>query len=138
MNWSNTLFLTLALLSGVWVMARIERNRWYLGLFFYVLPLLLLTTFWAAITASWAEAGVALAATAVLGGGGWLAVGRRLRRADSSGIKVWGQDAAPKPRAALQAELDQLRQEKAQLEAELRKLKQNPDDGRKTDDGRPG
>lgn len=138
MNWSNTLFLTLALLSGVWVMARIERNRWYLGLFFYVLPLLLLTTFWAAITASWAEAGVALAATAVLGGGGWLAVGRRLRRADSSGIKVWGQDAAPKPRAALQAELDQLRQEKAQLEAELRKLKQNPDNGRKTDDGRPG
>lgn len=138
MNWSNTLFLTLALLSGVWVMARIERNRWFMGLFFYVLPLLLLMVFWAAVTGSWAETGVALAAAAVLGGGWWLVAGRRLRRADSSGIKVWGQDAAPKPKAALQAELDQLKQEKAQLEAELRKLKQNQDDGRKTDGGRPG
>lgn len=131
MNWSNTLFLALALLSCVWVMARIERNRWFMGVLFYVLPLLLLMAFWAAISNSWAEAGVALAAAAVLGGGWWLVAGRRLPRANSSGIKVWGQDAAPKPKAALQAEVDQLKQEKAELEAELRRLRQadrTPDD----------
>jgi cell division protein FtsB len=40
-----------------------------------------------------------------------------------STIKVWGQDSAPKPKAALQAEIDTLKEEKAQLEAELRKLR---------------
>ncbi len=124
MNWSNTFFLTLALLSCVYVMARIERNRWFIGLFFYALPVLLLMVLWASLTGSWPEAGARLTAAALLGGGWWLLAGRRLRRADSSGIKVWGQDAAPKPKAALQAELDQIKKEKEQLEAELRKLRE--------------
>jgi hypothetical protein len=135
MNWSNTFFLALAVFSCVWVMARIERNRWFIGMFFYALPVLLLAALWATVTASWPEALAGLAAGAVLGAGWWLAVGRRLGRADSSAIKVWGQDAAPKPKAALQAELDQLRQEKDQLEAELRKLKGMKNDGSGTDEG---
>jgi cell division protein FtsB len=43
-------------------------------------------------------------------------------RAEST-IKVWGQDAAPRPKAALQAEIDQLKVEKEKLEEELRKIK---------------
>lgn len=128
MNWSNTLFLTLALLSCVYVMARIERTRWFIGLFFYALPVLLLMVLWASLTSSWPEAGVGLTAAVVLGGGWWLLAGRRLRPADSSSIKVWGQDTAPKPKAALQAELDQIKKEKEQLEAELRKLREAKDD----------
>lgn len=131
MNWPNAFFLTLALLSCVYVMARIERNRWFMGAFFYVLPVLVLMVIWASFTQSWPETGVAVVLAVLLGGGWWLSVGRRLKRADSSGIKVWGQDAAPKPRAALQAELDQLKAEKEKLEAELRKLRA----GKQTDDG---
>ena len=124
MDWSNVFFLALAMLSCAWVLARIERNRWWVGLFFYVVPVLLLTTLWAGVTASWPEALTGLGAGLVLGLGWWLALGRRLRRADSSGIKVWGQDAAPKPKAVLQAELDQVKAEKAALEAELRRLRE--------------
>lgn len=132
MTWSNVFFLALAILSCVWVMTRIERNRWFIGLFFYVLPVLALTALWAALTHSWPEALSGLAAGAALGLGWWVAVGRRMRRADSSSIKVWGQDVAPKPKAALQAEVDQLKKEKEQLEAELRRLRESQ---KTTDDG---
>ena len=137
MNWSNAFFLALAILSGVWVMARIERSRWFVGLFFYVLPVLLLTALWASVTASWPEAFAGLGAGLGLGAGWWLTLGRRARRADSSAIKVWGQDVAPRPKAALQAELDQLKREKEQLEAELRKLKETKDQERRPQDDRP-
>jgi hypothetical protein len=137
-NWSNTFFLTLALLACGVVMARIERSRWFMGLFFFVIPVLLLAVVWAALTASWPEALLALGAGALLGGGGWLALGRRIRRADSSGIKVWGQAAAPRPsKAALEAEVDQLRQEKDQLEAELRRLRDATRKGETSNGGRP-
>jgi hypothetical protein len=122
MNWSTVLPLALALASCVVVMTRIERNRWFMGVFFYVLPVLLLMGLWAAVTNSWAEAGVALLVAAVLGGAWWLLWGRRMLRAEST-IKVWGQDAAPRPKAALQAEIDQLKVEKEKLEEELRKIK---------------
>lgn len=124
MNWSNVLFLALAALSCAWVLARIERERWFVGLLFYVLPIVVLSVLWAAVTASWPEALAGLLAGGALGLGWWLTLGRRMQRADSSPIKVWGQDSAPQPRAALQAELDQLKQEKAQLEAELRRLRE--------------
>jgi len=125
-NWSNAFFLTLALLSCVLIMARIERKWWFMGAFFYVLPVLLLMALWAGITASWPEVGLAVLGATVLGGLWWLVWGRFWRPADSV-IKVWGQDAAPRPRAALQAEIDQLKDEKAKLEEELRKLKGNRD-----------
>lgn len=127
MNWPNTFFLTLALLSCVFVMVRIERKWWFMGALFYVLPVLLLIVLWAGITASWPEAGLATSLAAVLGGLWWLVWGRYVKPADSSGIRVWGQDAKPKPKAALQAEIDQLKEEKAKLEEELRKLKSNRD-----------
>lgn len=127
MNWSNTFFLTLALLSCVFVMVRIERKWWFIGALFYVLPVLLLMALWAAVTASWPEVGLAAMLAAVLGGLWWLIWGRHVKPADSSGIQVWGQDARPKPKAALQAEIDQLKEEKAKLEEELRKLKGDRD-----------
>ncbi len=133
MNWSNAFLLALAVLSCVWVQTRIERNRWWVGVFFYTLPVLLLTALWASVTASWPEAAAGAAAGLGLGAGWWLAYGRRVRPADSSGIKVWGQDTAARPKAALQAELDQLKYEEEQLEAELRRLRETqakkPDEG---------
>jgi hypothetical protein len=124
MNWPTVAPLTLALASCVFVMARIERERWFMGAFFYVLPVLLLMGLWAALTSSWGEVGVATVLAAVLGGAWWLGWGRRMVRAEST-IKVWGQDTAPKPKAALQAEIDQLKAEKEKLEDELRKIKGN-------------
>ena len=103
-------------------MARIERNRWFMGVFFYVLPVLVLMGLWAAVTGSWGEVGLAVPLAAIVSGAWWLIWGRRMRRAEST-IKVWGQDSAPKPKAALQAEIDQLKDEKAKLEEELRKIK---------------
>lgn len=122
MNWSTVLPLTLALASCVFVMTRIERNRWFMGAFFYVLPVVLLMGLWAALTNSWGEVGVATLLAAVLGGTWWLGWGRRMMRAEST-IQVWGQDTVPKPKAALQAEIDQLKSEKEKLEEELRKIK---------------
>jgi hypothetical protein len=123
MAWSNALFLTLVLLLCIVVQARIERKWWFIGLGFFVLPVLGLAGLWTVLTRSWAEAGLALALAAAIGGVWWWRSGRFLLPADSSGIKVWGQDAAPRPKAALQAEIDTLKQEKEQLEAELRRLK---------------
>ncbi|MGQ0602309.1 MAG: hypothetical protein ACT4QE_11535 [Anaerolineales bacterium] len=127
MNWSTLLPLALALASCVIVMARIERNRWFMGVLFYVLPVLLLMGVWAWLTNSWAEAGVAVLLAALLSAAWWFVWGRRMQRAEST-IKVWGQDSAPKSKAALQAEIDQLKDEKQKLEEELRKLKQTKDE----------
>lgn len=124
MNWSNAFFLTLVVLLCLFVQVRIERKWWFMGVLFFTLPVAALTLFWAALTGSWAEVGVALALAAVAGGLWWWRAGRFLLPADSSGIQVWGQDAAPRPKAALQAEIDALKHEKEQLEAELRRLKE--------------
>jgi hypothetical protein len=122
MNLSTTLLLAAALFSCVFVMLKIERNRWFMGAFFYVAPVLLLMGLWASLTDSWSELLIAVLVALGITGAWWAVWGRKLKRAEST-IKVWGQDAAPKPKAALQAEIDQLKEEKAQLEEELKKIK---------------
>ena len=86
-----------------------------------------------AISASWPEALLGTAIGLALGGAYYLVIGRRLHPADSSGIKVWGQDVAPRPRAALQIEIDHLQDEKAKLEAELRRLRESQRQGNSAD-----
>jgi hypothetical protein len=122
MNWSSLLLIAALVLSCAVVMQLIERKRWFMGAVFYVLPVLGGMVLWASVTASWLVtlAGWGLGAAVSLVW--WLVHGRHLRPAVST-IKVWGQDSAPKPKAALQAEIDTLKEEKAQLEAELRKLR---------------
>lgn len=122
MNLNTIILLAAALFSCAFVMFKIERNRWFIGAFFYVAPVLLLMALWATLTASWMELALAVPLAAGFTGAWWFIWGRKLKRAEST-IKVWGQDAAPKPKAALQAEIDQLKEEKAQLEEELRKIK---------------
>jgi len=126
MNFNTVFLLAAALFSCVFVMLKIERNRWFIGAFFYVLPVLALMGLWASLTNSWTE--LLLAAPVAIGMTGlwWAVWGRKLKRAEST-IKVWGQDAAPKPKAALQAEIDQLKEEKAKLEEELKKIKTQRD-----------
>ncbi len=126
---TNVVVLTLVWLICAVLQVRIERNRWFVGLIFLWLPIVLLTVLWAAISASWPEALLGTAIGLVLGGAYYLVIGRRLRPADSSGIKVWGQDVAPRPRAALQIEIDHLQDEKAKLEAELRRLREGQRQG---------
>lgn len=122
MNISNIVLLAAALFSCVFVMLKIERNRWFMGALFYVLPVLALMGLWASLTNSWTELLLAVPATIGMTSVWWAVWGRKLKRAEST-IKVWGQDAAPKPKAALQAEIDQLKEEKAKLEEELKKIK---------------
>ncbi len=123
MNVGNLIALSLAWLVCAVLQVRIERKRWFVGLLFLWLPILLLTILWAAISASWPEAFAGTGLGLALGAAYYLLLGRRLQPADSSGIKVWGQDAAPRPRAALQIEIDHLKDEKAKLEAELKRLR---------------
>ncbi len=123
MNVGNALTLALFWLVCAILQVRMERNRWFVGLLFMWLPVLGLTLFWAAYTASWLEALAGTGVGLMLGLVYYLILGRRLHPADSSGIKVWGQDAAPRPRAALQVEIDHLKDEKTKLEEELRRLK---------------
>ncbi len=123
MNVSNVIALALAWLLCAVLQVRMERNRWFVGLIFMWLPVLALTIVWAAISASWPEAFAGTGLGLALGAGYYLVLGRRLRPADSSTIKVWGQDVAPRPRAALQIEIDHLKDEKEKLEAELKRLR---------------
>jgi hypothetical protein len=122
MNWSSLLLIAALVLSCAVIMQLIERKRWFMGVLFYVAPVLGGMMLWAATTASWPLTLAGWGLGAVFSLVWWLVHGRHLRPAEST-IKVWGQDSAPKPKAALQAEIDALKEEKAQLEAELQKLR---------------
>ena len=97
---------------------------------FVLLPGVVLIGGWALLFGKWPEtvAGLGLAGAAI--GVWWLAIGRRLPRPSSDGIKVWGQEKVPKPTpqeaAALRAEVLRLKDDKERLEAELRRLKGRP------------
>jgi hypothetical protein len=133
MSWSNVFGLTVGLLVCVFVLVRIERKWLWLSLVFFILPLLLTIIGWTWLFGRWPETLIAGGLAAALGLAWWGLWGRRLGRASSESIRVWGQDIAPKPKAALQAEIDQLKEEKERLEVELKRLR---DEKQTTDDGR--
>jgi hypothetical protein len=134
---SNVVVLALVWLICAVLQNRMERNRWFVGLLFLWLPVLALTVVWATVSASWPEALLGTGIGLALGVVYYVVIGRRLHPADSSGIKVWGQDVAPRPRAALQVEIDHLRDEKAKLEAELRRLRESEGDAGSAPTGDP-
>lgn len=122
MNWPNILPLTGSLVICLIALLRVERK--------WLWAVVVLTGFvgyliwqWVTFTGQWAEVGTSAGLAVGIVLVWWLVRGRKLPPPIST-IKVWGQDAAPKPKPAeMQAELSRLRDEKAQLEAELKKLK---------------
>jgi hypothetical protein len=131
MNWPNVVGLTIGALVLLFVLLRVERKRLWVALLVLVAPTAWLGAAWANHYKRWHEVGVALAMAGVIAGGWWLVYGRKLPPPTSDNIKVWGQENVPRPKPQeLQAEVNQLREEKERLEAELRRLK---GDGRSTD-----
>jgi hypothetical protein len=136
MNWLTAMGLAGVCVVAVLALLRVERRAVWLVLVLLVIPGVVVLTAWATIGGQWPEvlAGVVLAA--VVCGGWWMLVGRRLPRPSSDTIAVWGQEKAPKPSAsemaALQAEVLRLKEENERLEARVKR-----DEGRATkDDGR--
>jgi hypothetical protein len=118
MNWANVLPLTGGLVICLIALLRVERRwRWVVLVMNGFVGYLIWQ--WVKFNGQWAEmwtsAGLAVGIVVVW----WLVRGRKLPPPIST-IKVWGQEAAPKPKPAeMQAELNQLRDEKAKLEARL-------------------
>jgi len=124
MSWSNLLGLTLVALLMFFALLRVERKWLWAVVVFLIGPSLFLIWQWLKWRGAWPETLAAFGIAGVIAGGWWLRVGRKLPAPTSDSIKVWGQEAAPKPKPAeMQAELQKLRDEKAQLEAELQRLK---------------
>jgi hypothetical protein len=124
MNWSNLLGLTLVALLMFFALLRVERKWLWAVVVFLIAPSLFLLWQWLKWRGSWTETIAAFGIAGLIAGGWWLRVGRRLPPPTSDNIKVWGQEAAPKPKPAeMQAELQRLREEKAQLEAEVKRLR---------------
>jgi hypothetical protein len=124
MHWANVAAITAGALVLVFALLRVERKRLWVVLVFLVAPTLYLLVQWANVSGQWPEVLLAFAAAVAAAGGWWLVYGRKLPAPTSDHIKVWGQESTPKPKPQeLQAELQRLREEKARLEEELRRLK---------------
>lgn len=126
MNWPTTLALAAAVAIVLLILLRVEaRARWVVWVFL-VAPAIFVLWAWATFLNHWPEtlAGLGLAGVGV--GLWWWFAGRKLPPT-ASNVKVWGQEDPPKPKAAdlaaMQAEILRLKDEKLQMEAELRKLK---------------
>ncbi len=131
MSWPNVLVLTLGALVLLFALLHVERKRLWVALLVLVAPTAWLAAAWANHYRRWSEVGVALAIAGVITGGWWLVRGRKLPAPTSDNIKVWGQESIPKSKPQeLQAEISRLKEERARLEAELRRLKGN---GQSTD-----
>jgi hypothetical protein len=127
MNWLNVFGLTLVGLVITFFALRVERGRGWLVVVLLIVPAAVAVGRWASVGGHWGEVLVAAALTALIVAAWWLAGGRRLPRPTSDNIRVWGQEKAPKIKAAeaaaLQAEVVRLREERERLEAEVRRLR---------------
>jgi hypothetical protein len=127
MNWLNVFGLFLAGLVLFFAALRVERRALWLVLALLWAPALLAIGRWSGTGGHWGETALGIGAAALIAGGWWLVLGRRLARPSSDSIKVWGQESGAKSKAqetaALQAELKRAREEAARLEAEVRRLR---------------
>ena len=133
MNSLNIFGLTLLVLVVMFVLLRVERRGLWLVLLLLVAPAIVLVGGWASLGGHLAEVGLALVIALALTLVWWLAYGRRLTRASSDSIRVWGQEKLPKIKPdearALKSENAQLREQNELLEAELRQLKTGTNGG---------
>jgi len=124
LNWLTVLQVAGGALLLIFAMLRVERKRWWVVALFFELPVITLAVIWANLYQLWSEVLVGATIAGLIAGAWWLLYGRKLPAPTSDTIKVWGQEDAPKPRPQqLQAEVQRLREEKAKLEEELRRLK---------------
>lgn len=129
MNWITVVEVFGGGLLLNFAILRVDRQRWWMVAVFFELPVLVLVIMWASLYELWPEVLIGGALASAVAGGWWISYGRKLPPPSSDNIKVWGQDdaAAPKPKPAqLQSEIDRLRADNEQLEAELRRLKSGP------------
>jgi hypothetical protein len=126
MNWGNVVVLACGTMIVLLSMLRVERRALWAVLLFVAAPATYLVVQWSNARGQWPETITAVALGAVITAVWWLMRGRKLPAPTSDHIKVWGQEPAPRPRpadlAAMQAELLHVKEEKARLEAELRRL----------------
>ncbi len=127
MDWLNVFGIALGCVALAFMLLRVERRALPLIGALVVLPSLAAIAVWATLFRHWDETALGLAVAAGLMAAWWLLGGRRMARARSDTIKVWGQETAGRPKppdaAVLQAEVHRLREESARMEAELRRLK---------------
>jgi len=127
MDLSTIAGTTAALLFLLLVLRRVERRALGVFIVILVLPLALAIVVWAHLWGRWPEVGVAAAITLVIAVGVSALFGRRLTRASSDTIQVWGQEKTPRPTTAeaaeMRAELLRLKDEKLRLEEEVKRLK---------------
>jgi len=125
MNWVTILEVTGGALLLLFALLRVERKRLWVVALIFVLPVGWLGVVWANFYHLWAEVITGVVIAGALAGAWWLFYGRKLPAPTSDNISVWGQDDTPnKPKAGqLQSEVERLRADKEQLEAELRRLK---------------
>ena len=133
MNSLNVFGLTLLALVVALILLRVERRGLWLVLLLIVAPAIVLVGGWASMGGHLGEVGVALVIAFSLTSVWWLAYGRRLPRASSESIRVWGQEKLPKIKPdearALKSENAQLREQNEQLKTELRQLKTGANGG---------
>ncbi len=119
-------------LVAIFALLRVERRAVWLVVLLLVAPGLVVLGAWATLGEQWPEVLAGAGIAAVVAGGWWVLVGRRLPRQSSDAITVWGQEKAAKPKpgevAAMQAELLRLKEENERLAAELKQSK--PGNGR--------
>ena len=129
MNWSNVIGLTFVVLLLLFALLRVERKRMWVVILLLVAPTTILLIIWANFYRRWPETLLAFAIGLAFAGMWWFLYGHKLPTPTTENIKVWGQEAGPKSKvpeaASLQAEIEQLKLEKAKVEAELQQLKGN-------------
>ena len=117
---SITLPLLILSACAILLVLRVEPKARWVAWVFVAGPGLLLVAGWAMLFNRWLEAAAGVGGAALVVGLWWLLSGRKLPPTTSDSIKVWGQDAAPKPKAAdlvaMQEEIMRLQDEKAQME----------------------
>ena len=125
MNWSLLLGFTILLLVVAFSRLRADKARLRVVSWFVVYPGAALAFLYAWFYSHWLELGLAVAASALIVGVWWVAVGSYLPPPTSDNIQVWGQEAK-KPSvvaAEAQEEVERLKKEKEELEKELKELK---------------